>query len=91
MLFAVSSTFATGAVLTFAIPIGTFVLAIAYAFHQRKPPAQRSRRSLFPSEGLPQRVHDLQILAAMSRRARAEITERADTGTPLVERPLGGR
>lgn len=86
-----TSGFATGAILTFAIPIATLLLAVAYGFHQRKPPVNRSRRSLFPSEGLPQHAHDLKLLSAMSEEARKDVHDRAMEGTPGLERPVGGR
>lgn len=91
MVVAAASNFAMGAVLTFAIPLLTLLLIVAYGFHQRKPPASRSHRSLFPSEGLPQHAHDAKLLAAMSGQARAEVAQRSDEGSPLIERPIGGR
>lgn len=91
MVVATASNFSMGAILTFVIPILTLLVAVGYGFHQRKPPASRSPRALFPSEGLPQRAYDLKLLSAMSSRARADVARRSDEGSPLTERPIGGR
>lgn len=89
-LVAVVSNYSMGAILTFAIPIGTLLLAVAIGFHQRKP-ISRGGRSLFPSSGLPQHTTDLKLLAAMTPEARRAVVERAEEGSAFTERPLGGR
>lgn len=91
MLIGTVTAYSTGAILTFAIPIATLLLAITYGFYQRKPPTRRSRRSLFPGEGLPQRSHDLKLLAAMRAEDREGIVKHATDGVPGRDRQLGGR
>ncbi len=91
VLVAVVGNYSMGAILTFAIPIGTLLLAVAIGFHQRKPVARRGGRSLFPTSGLPQHTTDLKILAAMTPEARQSVADRSNEGTVFIERPFGGR
>lgn len=90
MLIGTVTAYSTGAILTFAIPIGTLMLAIGYGFYQRKPPERRSRRSLFPAAGLPQRAHDLKLLEAMKPEEREALARLSHEGTPASERYVGG-
>ncbi|MHB1710716.1 MAG: hypothetical protein ACYCV7_04840 [Acidimicrobiales bacterium] len=91
MVVATAGNLSMGAVLTFVVPILTLMAVVGYGYHQRKPPAARSPRGLFPFEGLPEHTYDLERLSAMSGRARAEVARRPDDGSPLSERPTDTR
>jgi hypothetical protein len=89
-MVAAVGNFSQAAVLTFAIPIGTLVLAIGIAFYQRKPLPNHRRAQLFPLSAIPQRSYDLALLAALNERDRQQLkTDQAET-QPGAERPIGG-
>lgn len=72
VLAAVKGDFYTGAVLTFAIPIGLLVVAIALGFYFRKPqPHGSGRPPLFPSVGIPQSSYELALVAARRQQKKA--------------------
>jgi hypothetical protein len=81
----------TAALLTFGLPLGVFVIAIGFCFHQRKPYSSRHRSPLFPQSGLPQAAYDQQLVAAMSEKAQQALVAHSQEGDAGAERPLGGR
>lgn len=89
-MLASAGNFSQAAILTFAIPIATLVVAIAIGYYQRKPLPDTRRAPLFPLSAIPQRLYDLTLLAPLPEHRREQLKREHEDTQPGGERPVGG-
>jgi hypothetical protein len=89
-IVAAVGNYSQAAILTFAIPIATLVLAVVLGFYNRKPLPDTRRVPLFPLSAIPQRQYDLALLSALNERDRQQLVSDHVDAQAGAERPVGG-